>query len=96
MNLGPHIMGLWRESLLKDQNIFCVFNFSSEPQVLELGNLNLIMTQKWQDLISLQRIEDTDGQLTLAPYQMAWIANKDGRIAPQSQLLEIYQRLLPF
>lgn len=95
LNLGPSLLGLWRESLLKDQNIFCVFNLTADLQVLDLENLNLISTQTWLDLISLKRIEDPDGKIELAPYQIMWIANKDGRLATKSKLLQTYETYLP-
>lgn len=95
LNLGPHLLGIWRESLLKDQNIFCVFNLSSEVQTLDLDNLNLILTQAWVDLISLKPIEEGEIELQLAPYQILWIANKDGRVASKSKLLQTYEENMP-
>lgn len=95
LNLGPHLMGIWRESLLKDQNIFCVFNLSSEPQRLDLDNLNLILTQTWFDLISQQPLYEDQTELELAPYQIMWIANKDGRVTSKSKLLQTYEEHMP-
>ena len=95
LNLGPHLLGVWRESLLKDQNIFCVFNLSSEPRTLILDQLNLIVTHQWHDLISHKVIEDGQSEVQLAPYQMMWISNKDGRLANKSKLLQTYEASMP-
>ncbi|MDX1667925.1 MAG: sugar phosphorylase [Limnobacter sp.] len=95
LNLGPHLLGVWRESLLKDQNIFCVFNLSSDPRTLILDQLNLIVTHQWHDLISHKVIEDGQSEVQLAPYQMMWISNKDGRLANKSKLLQTYEANMP-
>lgn len=96
LNLGPHVLGVWRESLLKDQSIFCVFNLSDQRQLLPLNELNLLMTHHWVDLISQIAVDDPDdGVLVLAPYQIVWLANKDGRHTSDSLLLQTYQSQMP-
>jgi sucrose phosphorylase len=57
------------------QSIFCVYNITDSEQTLLLSDLNLVVTHHWQDLISEQTFDNTYDEITLAPYQMMWIAN---------------------
>ncbi|MDP2697640.1 alpha-amylase family glycosyl hydrolase [Thalassospira sp.] len=95
LNLGPHMLGVWRQSHLNDQSIFCVFNLTASPQELDLSMINLIMTEGWQDLISGRVIEDYNAVMPLAPYQIVWISNLDGRNRPASRLLQRYREAMP-
>jgi sucrose phosphorylase len=95
LNLGRELLGIWRQSHLNDQSIFCVFNLTAEVQNLDLSGINLIMTEGWQDLVSGKVIEDYDGVLPLAPYEIVWFPNHDGRHRPQSRLLQRYREAMP-
>lgn len=75
LHLGTAIFGFWRESIDQQQNIFCISNMTNETQSIALSDINLIDTQEWQDLISAVRYDSRDGELTLQPYQTAWITN---------------------
>jgi sucrose phosphorylase len=57
------------------QSIFCIFNISDSPQDLRIAELNLIITDRWWDLISGHIFDDTAEILTVAPYQVLWITN---------------------
>ncbi|AUM14180.1 sugar phosphorylase [Ketobacter alkanivorans] len=76
LHLGLQIFGFWRQSMRREQSIFCIFNVSSETQQIALSDINLIGTDNWTDLISGLEIEDQAGMLTLTPYQALWLSNK--------------------
>lgn len=77
LHLGLQIFGFWRQSMRRDQSIFCIHNISNEVQQVALGDINLIGTDHWQDLISGQEIDDLSGALTLKPYQSVWLSNRE-------------------
>ncbi|MAR89296.1 MAG: alpha-amylase [Pseudomonadales bacterium] len=76
LHLGLQIFGFWRQSMRRDQSIFCIYNISPETQQVALSDINLIGTDHWHDLISGMKIEDQSGSLTLTPYQTLWLSNK--------------------
>ena len=61
----------------RDQSIFCIHNITDEVQQVSLGDINLIGTDEWQDLISGLKIDDLSGSLTLKPYQSVWLSNRE-------------------
>jgi sucrose phosphorylase len=75
LHLGASLFGFWRQSMDRDQSIFCVHNISTEPQPLRLTDINLIETEHWCDLISGERFAELDQEITLAPYQSVWVSN---------------------
>jgi sucrose phosphorylase len=74
--LNKSLFSFWRQSIDKEQNIFCVNNLSDKSQNLVLSELNLIDTEPWLDLISGTRINNIFSKFTLKPYQCLWITNK--------------------
>jgi sucrose phosphorylase len=77
MNLhNPAVLGLWRQSSDRDQSIFSLHNLSNQPQIIELKEVNLICIDSWSDLLSPDTVLDGAEQLTLTPYQTAWITNR--------------------
>jgi sucrose phosphorylase len=77
MNLhNPAVLGLWRQSRDRDQSIFSLHNLSHQPQIIELKEVNLICIDSWSDLLSPDTVFDGAEQLTLTPYQTAWITNR--------------------
>ena len=75
LQLRPELFGFWRQSIKRDQSIFCINNLSDQPQQLELSDMNLISIDKWRDLISDQELPDIYDTITLKPYQCVWISN---------------------
>ena len=75
LHLGLQLFGFWRQSMRRDQSIFCIHNISAEVQQVALSDINLIGTDQWQDLISGMTIDDFSGSITLKPYQSAWLSN---------------------
>ena len=75
LHLGLQLFGFWRQSQDKKQNIFCVSNITNGHVMLPLGELNLIMTQGWFELVSGEKIKALHETIKLQPYQTVWIAN---------------------
>jgi sucrose phosphorylase len=46
-----------------------------KPRRVELENINLVVTQRWRDLISGAAIEEEQEYLELSPYQTVWLTN---------------------
>ncbi|MGB3535094.1 MAG: sugar phosphorylase [Microcoleaceae cyanobacterium] len=74
--LRKSLFGFWRQSILRDQSIFCIFNLTDIPQILRLSDLNLVFVDPWCDLISGETITEIHSQICLNPYQSLWITNK--------------------
>lgn len=77
LHLGLQLFGFWRQSMRRDQSIFCIHNISDAVQEVSLAEINLIGTDHWQDLISGMAIDDLSGSITLKPYQSVWLSNRD-------------------
>lgn len=75
LQLGLKVFGLWRESIDREQDIFCISNMTRKPRRVELENINLVVTQRWRDLISGAAIEEEQEYLELSPYQTVWLTN---------------------
>lgn len=76
LHLGLQLFGFWRQSMRRDQSIFCIHNISDEVQQIALSDINLIGTEEWVDLISGLRVDDLSGDITLKPYQSVWLSNR--------------------
>ena len=74
LHLGDQLFGFWRQSLDRQQSIFCISNISDQVQHLSLADINLIDNEQWQDLISGQTCM-ANMQLPMQPYQTVWITN---------------------
>ncbi|MDA8781754.1 sugar phosphorylase [Porticoccaceae bacterium] len=74
LHLGDQLFGFWRQSLDRQQSIFCISNISNQVQHLSLTDINLIDNEQWQDLISGQPCRP-NLQLPMQPYQTVWITN---------------------
>lgn len=77
LHLGLKLFGFWRQSMRRDQSIFCIHNISDEIQQVALSDINLIGTDYWFDLISGMPIENLSGSITLKPYQSVWLSNRE-------------------
>ncbi len=78
LHLGSQLFGFWRQSMNREQSIFCVSNISSQKQMLEMSDLNLIDTEDWFDLISGEKFGEKHQIIELSPYQTVWITNLQG------------------
>ncbi len=75
LQMGEGLFGFWRQSMDRRQSIFCIFNISSTDRPLNLGDINLVLTDQWHDLISGQWFTEGNETLVLRPYQAVWISN---------------------
>ncbi len=78
LHLGAGVFGFWRQSIDRQQSIFCINNVTDQRQRVSLSDINLIDTQGWTDLIAGTRYIAGEGEITLEPYQSVWITNKPG------------------
>jgi len=76
LHLGEGIFAFWRQSRKRDQSIFCIHNISPHIQQFPLGNINLVETNRWIDLLSERSFADLHQQIELQPYDCLWIANR--------------------
>lgn len=76
LHVGDEIFAFWRQSLLRDQSIFCLNNITAVEQEVALSSINLISTDTWVDLISGDKLEEGQELIRLAPYQSVWLSNK--------------------
>lgn len=77
LHLGEHIFAFWRQSIDRDQSIFCIFNVSKTLVSIPLSSVNLISNQTWVDLNTSKEYSDTDEILELPPCGFVWLTNKD-------------------
>ena len=75
LHINDQVFAFWRQSIDRRQSIFCLNNISDEPQTVILSSINLIVTDKWHDLISGVDINSNSGEIVMAPYQTLWISN---------------------
>lgn len=71
-----HIFAFWRQSMDREQSIFCLNNVTNQCQSISLADLNLVMIDDWQDLLTGQHYNDHKSYVELAPYQTLWLSNK--------------------
>lgn len=75
LRLGRSLFGFWRQSVLREQSIFAVHNFSDAPQRVALSKLNLIRADTWYDLLGGASLRGIGGSIELPPYGSVWITN---------------------
>jgi sucrose phosphorylase len=75
LQLRDCFFGYWRQSIDRQQSIFCINNVTSEEQLLEVQELNLIKNQSWHDLLQGSRVESYQNAWTVKPYRTLWITN---------------------
>ena len=73
--LNQSLFAFWRQSIYREQSIFCINNLSDHLQQLSLNDLNLYNTEDWYDLIGDRPIRNIYGNLLLKPYQSLWVTN---------------------
>ncbi len=76
LHLGDEIFGFWRQSIERDQSIFCINNITDETIEIPLSSINLIIMDKWTDLVSGTEFDVLHEKLVLHPYQFVWLTNK--------------------
>ncbi|MEX0902324.1 MAG: sugar phosphorylase [Pseudohongiellaceae bacterium] len=76
LHMGQEIFAFWRQSIRREQSIFCLNNITARPQKVDLAEINLIDTEQWGDLISGEMMADHLQIIELAPYQSVWLTNR--------------------
>jgi sucrose phosphorylase len=76
LHLGSKLFGFWRQSIDRQQSIFCVSNISDSVQSLNLSDINLIDNENWTDLISELSCNQRMQSIEMQPYQTLWITNR--------------------
>ncbi len=75
LHLGSQLFGFWRQSINREQSIFCISNISDQIQRLNLSDINLIDNESWVDLISGLTCNTPTQTIDMLPYQTLWISN---------------------
>ena len=75
LQLGDAVFGFWRQSLDRNNQVFCLHNITNTSQHLPLTNINLTGTEEWLDLIGGEELDPTDPAIHLRPYQSIWLTN---------------------
>lgn len=76
LHLGSDVFGFWRQSISRDQSIFCIHNISDQEVSIPFSSINLTSLEQWSDLISGKYYDETDIELVLPPYGFVWLSNK--------------------
>ncbi|MGJ8621063.1 MAG: sugar phosphorylase [Methylophilaceae bacterium] len=76
LHFGTEIFAFWRQSLDRQQSLFCINNISNKPQTIPLIDINLIGTDEWSDLITGRKFDDLQQDVQLEPYASLWLSNK--------------------
>lgn len=75
LHFGTEIFAFWRQSIDRQQSIFCINNISNQTQTIALIDMNLIGTDEWSDLITGRVFDDLQAEIELKPYESVWISN---------------------
>lgn len=76
MHFGNAVFAFWRQSIDRDQSIFCLNNVSDQVQEINLADINLIVDEDWYDLISGAGYPDLYASISIKPYQSIWLTDR--------------------
>ena len=76
LHLPCGFFGVWRQSLDRKQNTFCITNLTDKNLALPLHTLNMYSGVEWVDLLTEQSYKDHDQEVTFSPYQSMWITGR--------------------
>ena len=76
LHVCDEIFAFWRQSMRRDQSIFCLHNVSNKRISISLSSLNLIASDCWTDLVSGHQYDELDSMIEFSPYQFVWLSNK--------------------
>ena len=82
LHLGDNVFAFWRQSINRDQSVFCIFNVTDQAVSIPLSSVNLISLETWVDLHSNHRYFATDESIELPPCGFVWLTNKVYREEP--------------
>lgn len=75
LQLGDEIFAFWRQSIDREQSIFCLHNVSDQSLTVKLADINLNASEEWFDLLSNTQYTDLQTSVELSPYQSLWLTN---------------------
>jgi len=76
LHLGDSVFGFWRQSLSRDQSIFCLHNLTNRPVSIPMNSVNLTSMTQWSDLLSGDIYAADEEKIELSPYGFVWLSNK--------------------
>lgn len=76
LHLGDDVFAFWRQSISRDQSIFCIHNVTDKSVSIPVSSVNLIGLDVWRDLISQAEYSANDKFIELEPYGFVWLSNK--------------------
>ena len=76
LHLGDDVFAFWRQSIGRDQSIFCIYNVTDKDVEIPLSSVNLIGLEQWSDLITNKPYDVSGESILLKPYEFIWITNK--------------------
>ena len=76
LHLGDSVFAFWRQSISRDQSIFCIHNVTHEHVTIPMNSVNLISMTQWTDLVSGDTYSADDSSIDLSPYGFVWLSNK--------------------
>ena len=77
LHLGTSVFAFWRQSINRDQSIFCIFNVTNAPVSIALSSVNLISNETWVDLNTGKEYSYSDETIELQPCGFVWLTNRD-------------------
>ncbi|WP_188150980.1 alpha-amylase family glycosyl hydrolase [Teredinibacter waterburyi] len=75
LHLGDTLFGFWRQSIRREQSIFCIHNVTDNEVSIPLSAINLISLNTWTDLVSGTHFDDIRQDLVIPPYGFVWLTN---------------------
>ena len=76
LHLGSSVFAFWRQSINRDQSIFCIFNVTNKPVSIPLASVNLISLETWLDLNTGKSYSTGQETIELPPCGFVWLTNK--------------------
>ncbi|RBP49311.1 alpha-amylase family glycosyl hydrolase [Arenicella xantha] len=76
LHLGDEVFAFWRQSLNRNQSVFCIHNMTDQVVVIPINSINLTSLDLWEDLISGDNYSVEYESLSIAPYGFVWLTNR--------------------
>jgi sucrose phosphorylase len=73
LHINDELFGFWRQSINREEQVFCIFNVTDKDQSLDLTCLNLPYDGTWLDLVSQTLYHNIYETIQLKPYQFLWL-----------------------
>jgi sucrose phosphorylase len=73
LHINDELFGFWRQSINREEQVFCIFNVTDKDQSLDLTCLNLPYDGTWLDLVSQTLYHNIYETIQLKTYQFLWL-----------------------